>query len=792
MASAVILCAGKGTRMGDDSQSKVCFDCAGVPVIKRIVQNMRKGGVDCFVIVVGHMAQSVMDTLDGEDGVIYAYQKEQKGTGHAALCGLKALSAVGVNGPAIISMGDKIIAPHIIADMIAKSKDAKAVWGVQPKMANYNGGRIALHDNKPYGVVEFADAAMMTLCGVPEEKRREKLLSLGLNPKKADKVLKAAAGKDPENAITLGNRSFTAEEILNTKYSNTGLYCLDIDETIHAISTINNRNAQGELYLTDCLEYYSVRNEAVLYEVKNADDMLTYSTKPELRNISKHFMRLASDLILDIRSGHMDELFDELYGEAIQYQRTRYIELLERFIGAHGDKKVMITRAPGRLNIIGRHIDHRGGGTNVMAVNRDTLFVASPREDDYFCAVNVDPVYPDRIFSVQKHLSLAPHDNWLDYLAAAPVKSDLLASRGDWCNYIKGAALRFALENEGTICGMDFAVSGNIPSAAGMSSSSSLVVATAEAIVALNSMNLPNDRFVDLCGEGEWFVGSRGGAGDHAAMKCSQKNRITHLEFKPFRIGSSVPFSPEHTIIVADSKIESKKSEGSRDIFNAKIAAYEFAFMILKRRYPDADIHYLRDLATMPPHEVYTMLLSVPEYATRDEVMALIPDNRKRIQEIFDNHADPGKYDLRSVALFGITECARSRKCLDAMSDNDYVRLGQMMKISHNGDRIPGDEVSDEHLNKWAAQNTPLDQLCGAYRCSTAQIDGLCDLLNTTDGVLGSAIIGAGLGGCVVALARKEKADAIIDTINREYYDKYGYAHAAVAYAPSSGSCVIY
>ena len=36
-AAAIILCAGKGTRMNDDSQNKVCFDCAGTPTIKRII-----------------------------------------------------------------------------------------------------------------------------------------------------------------------------------------------------------------------------------------------------------------------------------------------------------------------------------------------------------------------------------------------------------------------------------------------------------------------------------------------------------------------------------------------------------------------------------------------------------------------------------------------------------------------------------------------------------------------------------------------------------------------------------
>lgn len=793
MASAVILCAGKGTRMGDDSKNKVSFDCAGIPVIKRIVQNMKAGGVKRIVIVVGHLASTVMDALDGEDGVVYAYQKEQKGTGHAALCGLKALESIGVSGPCIISMGDKIVASYVIADLIERAQGAKAVWGVQPRMANFNGGRIAFADGKPYGVVEFADAAMMTLGGIPEDKRRAKLLSLGLNPKKAEKVLKSAAGKEPASTVTLAGRTFTAQELLDTQYANAGLYCLDIDETIKAIGTINSQNAQGELYLTDALAYYAEKNEAVLYEVKNADDMLTYSTKPELRRISQYFMRSASELIRDIHEGTLDNTFCAIYGEATQDQKNRYVELLERFISAHGDKKVIITRAPGRLNLMGRHIDHRGGGTNVMAVDRDTVFVCAPRDDDVFSIVNTNPAYPDRVFSVSKHLNLAPHEVWLDYLSSAPVKQDLQESRGDWSNYIKSAALRFALESETPICGMYAAVSGTVPSAAGMSSSSSIVVAAAEAIVALNSMNLTNDRFVDLCGEGEWFVGSRGGAGDHAAMKCSKRNTITHLLFKPFGVGESVPFSEKYGIIVADSKVESKKSEGSRDIFNAKVAAYEFAFMILKRRFPDMGLQEFRDIAKVTPaSEVYTMLMAMPETANREEILQLIPDNEKRIRRIFDNHADPGKYDLRGVTLFGVSECVRSEKCLEALRNGDYIALGQMMKISHDGDRMTGLSITDELLKKLAKENAPLDQQCGAYGCSTEQIDGLCDLLNKTDGVLGSEIIGAGLGGCVVALVEKAAAESVISVLNSEYYDKYGYAHAAVAYTPSSGSAVIY
>ncbi|MBE6589650.1 MAG: hypothetical protein E7643_05670, partial [Ruminococcaceae bacterium] len=125
-AAAIILCAGKGTRMNDDSKNKVCFDCAGIPVIKRIIANMKEGGVSRFVIVIGHQAYSVMDCLDGVDGVIYAYQKEQKGTGHAALCGLKALKTLGYEGPVVVSMGDKIISADVIRGLLAAADDKKS------------------------------------------------------------------------------------------------------------------------------------------------------------------------------------------------------------------------------------------------------------------------------------------------------------------------------------------------------------------------------------------------------------------------------------------------------------------------------------------------------------------------------------------------------------------------------------------------------------------------------------------------------------------------------------------
>ena len=114
------------------------------------------------------------------------------------------------------------------------------------------------------------------------------------------------------------------------------------------------------------------------------------------------------------------------------------------------------------------------------------------------------------------------------------------------------------------------------------------------------------------------------------------------------------------------------------------------------------------------------------------------------------------------------------------------------MKISHDGDRLGGARVTDELLKNLASANADVAYECGKYDCSVEKIDCLCDILNSTDGVLGSEIAGAGLGGCVVALVEKAKADKIIAVVNKEYYDKYGYEHSAYVYNASHGSVVLF
>lgn len=695
--AAIILAAGKGTRMGSAPINKVCFDCAGVPVIRRIVRNMRAGGVRQFVIVVGHRAESVMAALDGEPNILWAYQAEQRGTGHAAGCGLRVLDEIGFSGRVIISMGDKIVTPAIIRGLLSgasdsalrlqrSSADVKATIGVQPNPGHTSKGHVVVKDGRTLGIVEAKDVAKAKASGA---------------------------------AISLCGETLTADEVAATPYVNAALYCFDAKALGEALKTLRPDNAQGELYLTDTVEHFARQGTVAVYEA-NPDDMLTYSTRPELRVIAHRFLRRAS----------------EMDGDS-----ARLSPLLSAFRGKYGDRPCVIASAPGRVNLMGRHIEHRGGSTNYMATKHRTTFVVAPREDDLVRISNLDPSFPDAEFRIGEYVRCPPQPAsaatsqtaaWLDYLDAPKTKAELEANRGHWLNYVKGAVLRFQLATDMPLCGMDIMAAGDIPVAAGLSSSSALVVATAEAIVALNELNLSTREFVDLCGEGEWFVGSRGGAGDHAAMKCAKAGCVTHLKFKPFDIGEVVPFPASCAVVVVNSGEQAKKSEGARETFNARIQDYETALAEVKRHYPGWPLAYFRDLAFLPE-------------ADRARALACLTGT------------------VKGVAKFGIDECRRSEDCLALLKRGDFTALGAMMKASHDGDR----------LGK------------GEYECSTARIDALCDRLDAMPGVYGAQLVGAGLGGSVIALVEKSSADGVVAALSADGY-------AAFVSSPEEGSKVTF
>lgn len=507
-----------------------------------------------------------------------------------------------------------------------------------------------------------------------------------------------------------------------------------------------------------------------------------------------------SEWIRAFNDPKIDEDFKKIYGdnpELIFERKNTFLQTLNRFNNLYpGNKKVILIRVPGRANLMGKHIEHRGGYVNYFCIHREIIAVASPLEDDRVMLHNINSKFSQRTFSIGEEISEDKRGNWLDYINKANV------SKGDWGNYIKAIVLAFQNRySDKKLRGMAMLINGNIPVAAGLSSSSALVVTGAIATIAFNNLKIPREELAEFCGEAEWYVGTRGGAGDHAAMIFGKRGFITHLRFFPFTLDLT-PLPADYEIVICNSLKRALKSKEVRNTFNERIFTYEIALMLIKKNFPQFsdELVYLRDVNAenlkVKEDFIYQILKSLPCTITRKEILQELPLEKERLNSLFQTHQAPfDGYKVRDVCLFGLSEASRGEIFSHFLKKGDIQKLGRLMYISHDGDRVfkfndKGEKrfwdnvTSDDYLNKLIRNlksNDPqkkegarLYMQSGGYRCSTEELDELVDIAEKAKGVAGACLTGAGLGGCILVLIRKENIEDLVKDMKDKYYQSRG------------------
>lgn len=199
--AAIILAAGKGTRMKSDL-AKVMHLIAGQPMLAMPLKVASECGATRHVVVIGHQAEVVekyCQTLPGTECVL---QAEQLGTGHAVASARDAL--LGFSGTVIILCGDT---PLLTSDTIKKLLDT--------------------HKNKH---------AVLTV-----------LTAILPNPFGYGRIIRDQSG----NLESIVEQKDASPEEQLIKEINSGIYCMESDFLFNNIDAINSNNAQGEFYLTD-------------------------------------------------------------------------------------------------------------------------------------------------------------------------------------------------------------------------------------------------------------------------------------------------------------------------------------------------------------------------------------------------------------------------------------------------------------------------------------------------------------------------------------------------------------
>jgi N-acetylgalactosamine kinase len=670
--------------------------------------------------------------------------------------------------------------------------------------------------------------------------------------------LKAVLQSDPYN-LCVGGKRYSAKQIerISTRV-NPSLYLFRSEAFYHGVRMIDNDNAQGEYYLTDVVRLLAGARDAQgqgryrvrAVSVDHPEWIQGFNTPDELLTIQDYVRRKKSDLEGTLGLGgpprlktsqygtvrrwigkiqddkpSMRRWLRRIYGDSAELHRQKSRDLV-KVLKCYGrrfgfDQRVCIVRAPGQINLMGRHVDHRGGWTNFLAIDRETIAVAGVREDNDVVAVNTQP---DRFrpveFNVSETIGRFAWSEWLNFVNSDWVRQMVYRAPGDWGNYVKAAVLRLQHRYQDVkIRGVNLALCGNVPVGAGLGSSSTVVVATLQAAIALNNFDLTSRQFIDLCGEGEWFVGSRGGPGSHAAIYLGQRGKIAHVGYFPFRVEKSIDAPQGYRLLIANSHVKATRNHRAKDIVNARLATYDLGLALLKQRCPEIAyaVEHLRDLDPArrgsTTSDVYRWLLKIPPVMRREDFeKSLSREHRELIESHFATHPEPAQYRPRAVLLYGLAEIIRSRMCVEYLESGRVEALGRLMRVSHDGDRVsrPGpdgayrfwqEEPSDEYLNRLIRDlagedpdkvyNAQLYMQPGSYACSTPEIDQMIDVAATVPGVAGAQIAGAGLGGSIMILAEEDRVAAVRRALAKHYYRPAGLKPAVMPSSAVEGAGLV-
>lgn len=228
--AVLILAAGEGTRM-KSSRPKVLHSICGEPMIHFVLKSVENLVPERTVVVVGHHADKVKAALEG---VEFALQEEQLGTGHAVSMTEEMLA--GFDGTVIILSGDTpLLTTGTLQDMLGihTSNEAAATL-------------LTARMNNPTGYGRIIRSASGTVEAIVEQKD----------------------ATDEQRAI---------QEV------NSGTYCFNKEKLFRALKEIDSNNKQGEFYLTDVIKVLSERGEKIMASLAdNPQETMGVNTRVQL------------------------------------------------------------------------------------------------------------------------------------------------------------------------------------------------------------------------------------------------------------------------------------------------------------------------------------------------------------------------------------------------------------------------------------------------------------------------------------------------------------------------------
>lgn len=360
---------------------------------------------------------------------------------------------------------------------------------------------------------------------------------------------------------------------------------------------------------------------------------------------------------------------------------ARFCEAMKDLGGGRADSPVLV-KAPARVNIIGEHADYNGGFVLPMSTAIFTWVAASPRKDQRV-RVKSHNVGETRSFE----LNGIRHGETVS-----------------WIEYVKGVAAELA-DYGVKLHGADILIDSDIPLGGGLSSSASLELGVAYALLAIAGESVPTPELAMLCQRAERrYAGVQCGIMDQYTLACAEEGNAILLDCRSLDV-AQVPVPSNVSFILTDCGVRHSLPDGD---FNERARECASAVKILARNAPDIEL--LRDLQA-----------------------DVLEANKKALGDVLYRRC-------RHV----VTENKRVQRTVQALEDDDLQQLGSLLDACHNSLRED-------------------------FEVSCDELESLVTAANGSDGVYGSRMVGAGFGGCVLSVTDTGNVDDIAADIRANY-----------------------
>ncbi|XP_050539155.1 N-acetylgalactosamine kinase [Daktulosphaira vitifoliae] len=400
-------------------------------------------------------------------------------------------------------------------------------------------------------------------------------------------------------------------------------------------------------------------------------------------------------------------------------------------------------KVPGRVNLIGEHVDYCGYSVFPMAI-KQCIIVAAKRLSGHNIVriTNTD---------TQSYEDVSQTISDIDAVTIGKSQS--------WTNYffcgIKGAQEYMTEKQLKTVenVGFLFAVSGNIPESAGLSSSSALVTAALISTLAGYGVSVPRHQLAEISAKCERYIGTAGGGMDQAIAIHAKKGFASRINFNPLTI-QQFRLPDDVTFIVAQS-LAIKNKAASND-FNTRVVECRLASQIIaKSQNIDwKNLTVLSQLQKTLKYSLDEMIKLVHQHLhkskfTKNEICEIlsVTEDELNVISLTPNTTNVLEFYLHQRALHVFKEAKRMEKfCEECENSCSPIELGELMNLSH----------------------TSLRDL---YDCSQSDLEELIELCKQ-GGAYGCKLTGAGWGGCVVIMVPSNIKEKFIQFLKDKFYSK--------------------